>query len=97
MAVCDPLEETTRTTTSMGVLPLTLAAAKLGVAQQTLDYYRKRGKLTVVQAGSIWLVDPEVAQKELEAAGFYRRREVRRNSKLMRAQQKTPSKRRRRT
>lgn len=97
MAVCDPLEDT-RTTTSMEVLPLTEAARRLGVAHQTLLYYRQRGKLTAQRAGNNWLVDLEVARRELEAAGFYERREVVRNSKKLReqrAQKKTPSKRRR--
>lgn len=99
MAVCNPQEDTrTITHMSMEVLPMAAAAAKLGVAHQTLDYYRRRGKLTAVQAGTIWLVDPEVAKQELEAAGFYHRREVVRNRKKRaqkEIQQARPNKRKR--
>jgi predicted site-specific integrase-resolvase len=82
----------------MDVLPLTAAAARLGVAQQTLSYYLKKGKLTATKAGGVWLVDPEVAKTELEAAGFYERREVLRNGKKRRERQAqtVQSKRRRR-
>lgn len=71
MNYADTQEETTN------VVTLTEAARIIGVAHQTLSQYLKAGKLSAQRAGTVWLVNPNTAKKELENAGFYRRKENR--------------------
>jgi len=66
---------------TMPLLPMRNVSDMLGLSPSTLPYYRDKGKLTYQKSGGIYLVDPEVVKKELEVAGFYRRRANRARNK----------------
>lgn len=47
------------------------AAEELGVPHQRLRHYMKRGKVSYQRAGGVYILDPDVAQREMEEAGYY--------------------------
>ncbi len=65
---------------------LNSACAELGVPHQNARWHMQRGRIIAQHTGTVYLVDPELLQKELVEAGFYKRRALlRRNKKRARA------------